>query len=755
MNYTLSQIANLTQGTLYGQDRSISTITTDSRSTSTLDTFFVALKTPTGDGHLYVDQMIKRGCTAFMVEKIEENWPPSDCGFVLVDNTLDALQTLAAFHRSTFKGTVVAITGSNGKTIIKEWLSQLWDSANGQIVKSPRSYNSQLGVALSLLMIEGNERVAIIEAGISQYGEMAKLAKMIQPDLGVLTNIGEAHSENFASKEQKLDEKLKLFVHCPQIIRGDLHAVENPNATIEAHNLWLVEEIYNKLGVSHLPVDKIEPVALRLEVQQGIGGSEIINDSYNSDLTSIATALDFQRRTTAKCKRVLIISDIEQSARSGAELYRRVSELALANRIDKIIAIGPQITAHKDLFAKIPTVFYNSTLDAVAALQMLDFTDSSILLKGARSFTFEHLSHALELRCHTTTLEVNLSRLVENFMNYRAMVAPGIKIMVMIKASAYGAGGVNVARKLVEAGASHIAVAFADEGVLLRGNGITAPIVVLNSDPGSFSVMIEHDLQPEIYSFESLFEYQRVVRQAGIYNAPIHIKLDTGMHRLGFMKDEINELCNKLYNNNLLHVSSIFSHLSSADDPTEDDFTRKQIALFDCMSSSIIKQLGLKNCLRSLANTAGIERFPEAHFDMVRAGIGLYRNISTLKTRIVQVKSVAAGESVGYNRRSKCERPTRLAIIPVGYADGMDRRLSRGAGWVNIGGEMCPTIGNICMDTTIVDVTDLHQVAAGDEVIVFGPQHPTADELAGVMGTISYEILTSISPRIKRVYVVD
>ncbi|MEG2606610.1 MAG: alanine racemase [Mucinivorans sp.] len=751
MNYTLSQIADLTSGTLCGQDRLVEALSTDSRSTVTTNTMFVALRTAKGDGHLFLSEMFAHACSAFMVDKVDDNLLASGASFVLVDNTLQALQSLAAYHRSQFKGTVVAITGSNGKTIVKEWFAQLWDPAQGQLIKSPRSYNSQLGVALSLLMIEQDERVAVIEAGISQVGEMERLEKMIRPDVGVLTNIGDAHSENFTSREQLLEEKLKLFKNCSHVVRADLHI----DQTIEKHNLWVVEQIYKELGISHLPIEKIEPLALRLEVQQGVGGSEIINDSYNSDLTSIATALDFQRRTTSKHERVLIISDIEQSAMQGEELYGRVGALVVAHKITRIVAIGEQVNAHKKCFGSIDVSSFASTADFLSSLFLFDFTNCSILLKGSRSFAFERISHALELRCHTTILEVDLSRLVDNFLAYRAMVAPQVKIMVMIKASAYGAGGVAVARRVVEAGASHIAVAFADEGVALRQAGITAPIVVLNSDPGSFAVMIEHNLEPEIYSLDSLMQYEAVVRQMGIAQANIHLKLDTGMHRLGFMESDLGELYKALENNHLLHVSSIFSHLSSADDPAEDDFTRSQIALFDKMSGAIISRLQLKNCLRSLANSAGIERFAEAHYDMVRLGIGLYRNISTLKTRIVQVKTVEAGQSVGYNRRSKCARRTCLAIIPVGYADGMDRRLSRGRGWVNIQGVKCPTIGNICMDTTIIDVTDLEHVAPGDEVIVFGVQGPTADELAVVMDTISYEILTSISPRIKRVYVVD
>lgn len=756
MNYTLSQIASATGGTLYGAERHVSAVATDSRSPMSENSLFVALTGDKRDGHDYIDQMIERGCHAFLVERLEERWVQSAASFILINNSLKALQTLAAHHRASFKGRVVAITGSNGKTVVKEWFAQLWDASNGALAKSPRSYNSQLGVALSLLSIRGNERVAVIEAGISKRGEMERLEAMIRPDVGVLTNVGEAHSENFGgSKEEILKEKLKLFENCPVVIRGDLLEGD----TIEKHNTKIVSEIYRILKLTHLPIESLEPVALRLEVQQGVSGSEIINDSYNSDLISIETALDFQQRTTNRVERILIVSDIEQSATKGAELYGRVAELARNYKVAKVIGIGAEIRAQRELFDGISSQFYGSTADFLSSIFMPDFDGCSVLLKGSRSFAFERISRALELRTHTTTLEVNLSRLVENFTKYRSMIAPRVKTMAMLKASAYGAGGVIVAKKLIEAGVSYLAVAFADEGVALRQGGIESPIVVLNSDPGSFAVMIEHNLEPEIYSFDSLAQYERAVRREGICAAPIHLKLDTGMHRLGFLEHELGELCKTLKNSSLLEVKSIFSHLSSADDPAQDDFTRGQITLFEAMSQKIIDELGLENCIRSLANSAGTERFEAAHFDMVRLGIGLYTNVSTLKTRVVQVKTVEKGESVGYNRRSICERTTRLAILPVGYADGMDRRLSRGVGRVNIGGVLYPTIGNICMDTTIVDVTDTPNAAepvrSGDQAVIFGPAHPTADEVAETIGTISYEILTSISPRIKRLYVVD
>ena len=749
MHYTLEQIANLTGGTLYGPSHTVGSVSTDSRSAFVGGSMFVALATPKGDGHRFVAQMIERGCRAFLVSHLDPAWAQHDCGFVLVNNTLDALQQWAAAHRAAFKGTVVGITGSNGKTVVKEWFADLWNPAYGTLAKSPRSYNSQLGVALSLLSIEGTERVAVIEAGISEPDEMERLEAMIRPDVGVLTNLGDAHGEHFSGAEEKLAEKLKLFARTERVIRGDL----GPVRPIEEHNLWLVEQIYRALGLEPLPASGIEPVALRLEVQQGVGDSEVINDSYNSDLHSVATALDFQRRTTDRRQRVLILSDIAQSALSEAELYRKAADLVREARIDSLVCIGPELRAHRALFDGLDAQFFGSTADFLAAVEPHDYAGCSILLKGARAFAFERISRVFELRCHTTVLEVNLAQLAENVQKYQSLLAPSVRIMAMVKASAYGAGTVIVAKKLLEAGASALAVAFADEGAVLRRGGITAPIVVLNSDPGSFAAMTQYGLEPEIYSFDSLDEYERTVRREGLERAPIHLKLDTGMHRLGFQPAELDALIERLRGNRLLDVRTIFSHLSSADDPASDEFTHKQIAVFDQMSSALIERLGLKDVVRSLANTAGIVRFSEAHFDMVRLGIGLYKNVSTLKTRVVQVKWIEAGEAVGYNRRWTAARPTRLAILPIGYADGMDRRLSNGVGRVSLHGVLCPVAGNVCMDTTIVDTTDVPvEVLSGDEAVVFGRGGESPEEIAARIGTIDYEVLTSIAPRIKRIY---
>lgn len=754
MRYTLRTIADITGGELFGEDATVTSIATDSRSAIADGALFVALAGAGRDGHDFIAATAKGGARAFLVDR-----RPSDCiagSFVVVSNTLTALQALAAHHRGEFKGEVVAITGSNGKTIVKEWFAQLWPSCAGKMYRSPRSYNSQLGVALALLGLEGDERVAVIEAGISLMGEMERLEAMIRPTVGVITNIGEAHGENFASKEAKLDEKLKLFVGSKIVIRGDLME----QTTIEEHNLLLAHAIYDLIGVNPLGDENIEPVALRLEMQQGVMGSSIINDSYNNDLTSLRVALDFQRRNAGAIVRTLILSDIEQSALPAAELYGKVAEIVERYAINQFVGVGSMLKAYSHLFRGMGAQFFGSTEEFLRSLDPGDFAKSSVLVKGGRSFRLERVARRLEDRTHTTTLEVNLSRLTENFNHYRAMVAPGVRTMAMVKASGYGAGGVQVARALQSAGASYLAVAFADEGVALRRGGITMPIVVLNSDPGSFALMTELGLEPEIYSIEALTSYSREVRRAGISVAPIHIKLDTGMHRLGFQPDDLDELVSALRAENHVRVASVFSHFAASEDSCEDDFTREQISRFRAMSSRLVSQLKLSDCIMSICNSAGVERFAEAHFDMVRLGICLYKNVSTLKTRITQVKTVAAGETIGYNRRTRAERQMRIGIIPIGYADGMDRGLGCRVGSVAVHGVLCDIVGNVCMDTTIIDVTDLDGAMAGDVAVIFAPEGNewnahTPEQIASSLATIDYEILTSVAPRIKHLYIND
>lgn len=755
MKYTLHTIAKITKGELIGDDNTVTVIAFDTRSAVGGDALFVALSGARRSGHDFIDAALRAGVRSFLVERIPDN--PMSGSYIIVRDTLSALQLLAAHHREQFKGKVVAITGSNGKTIVKEWFAQLWPfQSAGKLFRSPRSYNSQIGVALSLLAIEGDESVAIIEAGISRRGEMERLERMIKPDIGVITNIGEAHGENFSSITEKLDEKLKLFKGCQTVIRGDKLDFE----TLEKHNLNIVHQIYKALGIEPLESEVIEPVALRLEVQQGLMGSIIINDSYNNDLTSLTVALDFQRRISGASTRTLILSDIEQSSLSSEKLYETVSQQVKRCGLTQFVGVGAVIKSHSRMFDGLAAQFFGSTEELIANLDVAHFAGGSLLIKGSRSFRLERVAHIMEERTHTTTLEVNLSRLVENFNRYRSMVAPTVRTMAMVKASGYGAGGVEVARALQTAGANYLAVAFTDEGVTLRRAGITMPIVVLNSDPGSFAIMVAKGLEPEIYSLESLYAYSREVRMAGIASAPIHIKLDTGMHRLGFQPSDIEALIEALKYEKSLKIASIFSHFAASEDESQDDFTRMQIERFEAMSSAIIDELKLENTVRSICNSAGVERFSDAHLEMVRLGICLYQNISELKTRITQVKSISRGETIGYNRRTVAENDMKIAIIPIGYADGLDRRLGVRAGQVAIRGELCDIVGNVCMDTTIVDVTHLDNVESGDVATIFGPKGGvsgalTAQDIANRLSTIDYEILTNVSPRIKHIYIND
>lgn len=757
MNYTLHKISKITNGKLYGRDSCAKRVLTDSRAiTDANSALFVALTGKHRNGAEYIEDAHKQGVEMFLVSKLPQNWEQLG-SFIVVNSTLEALQELAKWHRNSYDGEVIAITGSNGKTIVKEWFTQLWNREKyGKITRSPRSYNSQLGVALSLLNIEGDEQVVVIEAGISQCGEMERLERMIRPTLGVITNIGDAHSENFSSKVQKLDEKLQLFKECApsKIVRGDQHIV---CSTIEEHNRWVVKQIYSTLGLEPLNNQELQPLALRLEVQQGLHNSTIINDSYSNDLTSLEAALDFAHRTAKGEALHLILTDIEQNDKPSELLYSEVTKLIEQFDIESIIAIGTQIeNLCKIASTQRATTYirhYRTTEEYLQKLDSLEFANSTLLIKGARSFKTERISSRLEMRTHTTTLEINLSKVVENLKKHQVQTPPKSKVIAMVKASGYGLGSTQIAKTVLQAGASHLAVAFGDEGISLRKDGITAPIIALNADPGALDMMIQHNIEPEIYSFESLEQYINALKRRGIQNAPIHLKLDTGMHRLGFTASDIERLCETLNSEPSVRVSTILSHLAAADDPSEDEFTLSQIRLFEELSTKIASQIGY-NPLLTLANSAGTMRFPCAHFDMVRIGIGLYQNCATLATKITQIKRIPKGESIGYNRREVAQQDMLIAIIPIGYADGLDRGLSQRVGKVRVAGEICDIIGNICMDMTIIDITNLDgKVSTGDRVEVMGGGAMSENQIAELLGTIGYEILTSISSRIKRLYI--
>ncbi len=785
MKYLLSEIAAMCGGRLVGCDSTVRSVITDSRSVScelSSEPIFVAMRGINHDSHDFVNQLVARGVRAFILEREMEL--PSGCGALVVESSIEALQEWAKAHRSSFEGRVVAITGSNGKTTVKEWIAQCVGSEH-RIMRSPKSYNSQLGVALSLLMIEGDEQVAIIEAGVSQRSEMARLERIISPDIVIFTSIGDAHQEGFLDLEDKISEKLILGQGAQTLIYngaddhlakaieqrfGDKNLIDSSrfseqcNAIFEdpasRANAANVCGFFCAMGWSQPNLELIQPLQMRLEVKEGINDSILINDAYNLDINSLAIALDYARRVAPDRECTLIISDIAQSSQSGAELYGKVAELVQRAKIDLLIGVGSQVRQYSELF-DCKTAFYPTTGECVRALNRADFAGRVVLLKGGREWRFERISHHLERRSHTTTLEVDLDAMTRNLNTLRSRLKRSTKLMAMVKAGSYGAGEYEVAQLLHDQGVDYLAVAYTDEGVRLRERGITMPIVVLNADENSFALMIENRLEPEIYNFKSLRSFARELRDSGRqHHYPIHIKLNTGMNRLGFDSEQMGALVEELSRHEQLRVASIFSHLACADMPSEREFTIEQIARFDSMTGELTSALSY-GVLRHLSNSAGVCNYPQAQYDMVRLGIGLYgyeseelTPVSTLKTEIVQLRKLQKGESVGYGRAQILERDSVIATIPIGYADGLDRKLGCGNWSVLIGGVKAPIVGRICMDSCMVDVTDLVGVEPGDQVVILSPAKGNdAEAMARVLGTISYEVLTSISGRVKRIYI--
>lgn len=798
MNYKLSEIASITGSSLQGADMLVDNILFDSRNVNPAEgSLFMAVSGRNHDGHNYIEEIYSRGVRAFLVERDYDAGRFPKAGFVVAENTVDALQSLAASHRNHFKGKVVAITGSNGKTVTKEWIAQLCPPEL-KLFRSPRSYNSQIGVPLSILMTNGTEDVILIEAGISEPGEMDRLERIIRPDIGILTNIGQPHQENFSSAEEKLSEKLKLFRNTETIIynpdneqveqavrelypdrilfatsRGkdnSLHdsvltkVTENFADSASRDNASQAAALFSVLGIhADQIIDRLgylQPIAMRLELKDGINGSRIVNDSYNSDLNSFAVALDYLGSIAGTQEKIVILSDILQSGIPDDELYCEVEKLLELHGISCLIGIGENISTNSGVFRR-PSYFYNTTEDFLASAGKFDFANKAILVKGSRRYRFEQISRLLENKVHTTVLEVDLDSMISNLNHYRSMLSEGVKVMAMVKAFSYGSGSYEVAAMLQHQRVDYLAVAFADEGVLLRNKGITMPIVVLNADSDAFATMINYRLEPEIYSFLSLGRFVEEAARHGESNYPVHIKLDTGMHRLGFEEKDTDALIAMLSNNRTVEARTIFTHFAVSDEPFQDEFTRQQQAKFERMAEKIKFALPNNRILLHAANSAAISRFPAAHYDMVRLGIGLYgigqsgdchlKCVSTLKSRIVQIKELGEGETVGYSRNGKILKPSRIATIPIGYADGLDRRLGNGAWKFLVNGVLSPTIGNICMDTCMVDITGV-DAKEGDEVIVFG-ENPSAEEMASVLGTIPYEIFTSVSERVKRSYI--
>ena len=795
-------------------------ILTDSRSLCFAeDTLFFALKTKRNDGHKYIPDLYERGVRNFVVSDLPQNLDDYvDTNFLQLPNPLKGLQRLAEKYRSQFEVPVVGITGSNGKTIVKEWLYQLL-SPEKIITRSPRSYNSQIGVPLSVWLLNETTELGIFEAGISEMGEMEALQSIIRPSIGILTNIGGAHQENFYSVPDKCMEKLTLFKECDVVVYdGDnelisacvskslfgareiawsrkdnerplyIASIEKGDSSTTVRYRYLgmpneytipfiddasIENSLHCLAVClymMLPAEKItermahlEPIAMRLEVKEGKNGCVLINDSYNSDLASLDIALDFMsRRSEDKGrKRTLILSDLLETGQTPKLLYRQVADLVQNRGVDKIIGVGEEIRSAASRF-DMEKYFFRTTEELLASDLIGQLRNEVVLVKGSRSFHFDDISDRLELKVHETILEINLNALVNNLNHYRSYLKPDTKMVCMVKASAYGAGSYEIAKTLQDHRVDYLAVAVADEGSDLRKAGITSSIIIMNPELTAFKTMFDYKLEPEVYSFHLLNELIKAAEKEGVTNFPIHIKLDTGMHRLGFAPQDIPELIARLKRQTSVIPRSVFSHLVGSDSAQFDAFTRRQIETFENVSEELQEAFPHK-ILRHICNTAGIERYQGAQFDMVRLGLGLYgvnpftnrmlHNVSTLKTTILQVREVPQEDSVGYSRKGRLNRDSRIAAIPIGYADGLNRRLGNGHAYCLVKGQKAPYVGNICMDVCMIDVTDI-DCREGDKVIIFGDELPVT-VLADALDTIPYEILTSVSNRVKRIYYQD
>lgn len=825
MTYTIERVATLIGAQRLGHaEARISFVLTDSRSLCfPEETLFFALRSNRNDGHQYISELYRRGVRCFVVEEVPTQATNQfgDANFLVVSSTLQALQCLAQRHREAFNIPVVGITGSNGKTMVKEWLYQLL-SPQMVITRSPRSYNSQIGVPLSVWLLNSHSQLGVFEAGISQKGEMQALHNIIRPTIAVLTNIGSAHEENFSSAEEKCREKLRLFKGAQVMVynaddemvtrllnetehKGERLAwsVKNHDAAMRITKIdkqpthTTIHYIYKggepncfslpfiddasvcnsiicatvglHLGLDastlNLRMSKLEPVAMRLEVKEGLNGCTLINDSYNSDINSLNIALDFMNRRPDHNgqKRTLVLSDILQSGLPDKELYQEVSNLAEQRGVQKFIGIGPKICANKACIALPERYFFNSVADFIRSDVFKTLHNEVVLLKGARSFGFDHLTEQMVKKVHETTLEVNLNAMVNNLNYYRSLMHPNTKLVCMIKADGYGAGAVEIAKTLQDHRADYLAVAVADEGATLRRNGITSNIMVMNPEMTAFKTIFDYDLEPEVYSFRLLEALIKAAEKEGITGFPVHIKLDTGMHRLGFDPDkDMPHLIERLHNQNALIPKSVFSHFAGADADEFDAFSQSQFERFDA-GSKMLQAAFEHHILRHIDNSAGIEHFPQRQLDMCRLGLGLYginprynaiiNNVSTLRTTILQMREVKAGDTVGYSRRGTIEHNSVIAAIPIGYADGLNRKLGNRNGYCLVNNQPAQYVGNICMDVAMIDVTgiDCHE---GDSVEIFGDNLPVT-KLSNVLQTIPYEVLTGISNRVNRVYFQD
>ena len=811
--YTLSDIASITQSTCEGNGNlKITKIQTDSRTSfDEISAIFLAIKGKRSNGHDYIVDMYERGCRNFWVQKGEAYPQFADANYIISDSVLDAFQALMAHYRGTFSKSLVAITGSNGKTIIKEWLYFLMKQT-ASVVRSPRSFNSQIGVPLSLMLLDNKFSYGIIEAGISEIGEMEKLQKMILPNVGVFSNIGDAHQQHFSSIKEKVQEKMQLFknvktlVYCSdyEIIDAEAKKIsatlvswgvsnkaQNQVSYVSNNGKTSITAQWNKqavtfeipfadtasienaihcfyvLQVLDFKIDfslfaELPSVAMRLEQISGRNNCVLINDSYNSDYQSVKIALQYlyqQHKTESK---TLVLSDVKQTGMNFDELYSSIADMVREYSINRVIGVGKDIS--KYLKKYLPTGhYYKSTDVLLPKLHEFAFQNETILFKAAREFQFERLVGQLESQAHQTVLEVNLNAIVHNLNYFRSCLNPKTKMVAMVKASCYGNGSYEIANILQHNKIDYLAVAFIDEGAELRNSGITVPIIVMNPEYGMLDKCFEYGLEPNIHNFAVLDELKQLCASYPNKSFPIHLKMDTGMARYGFQPHQLSDLILEIKSIQNCQITSIFSHLVGSDDAQFDSFTMEQLALFEKMSTQIMNEFPYP-IIRHILNSAGIERFRDYQYDMVRLGIGLYglsfenpqncQHISTLKTFVSGIRDMKKDTSVGYSRKGMLKRDSKIAVIPIGYADGFNRKLSNGVGTVLIHGKEVPVVGNICMDAAMIDITDIPNVQLGDEVILFGKDLPIT-KMAERIGTIPYEVMTSVDRRVKRIYVFE
>lgn len=823
--YTLQQISNLLKtGVVKKPDISVGELLTDSRKLQLPESsLFFALEGIGRNGHHFIQELYDKNVKAFVVtdEVKIEAFPEAD--FLVVENVLQALQHIAAWHRAHFDLPVVGITGSNGKTIVKELLFQLLQE-DYNIIRSPKSYNSQIGVPLSVWPINKNNDLGIFEAGISELGEMKNLEPIIKPGIGIFTHVGEAHAEGFESIQQKIVEKFQLFLHAklliynidePLLAVAIQQFIKEKNPTLQTFTwgrqsnadirIWQIEKLelvtsiefeYQEqrrrivipftdeasiancmhscvlmlsLGISTKLIAErmkaLKPIALRLELKKGINNTSIINDTYNSDIDSLKIALQFLQQQKQHKKKTIILSDLFQTGMSEQELYTRVARNINAANPDQFIGIGEQLNQQKELFKNVPiTHFFGSTKDMLEALPDLQFANEIILIKGARRFELDVLSKQLEAQAHQTVLEINLDAIRHNVLFYRSLLKPGIKLMVMVKAFGYGAGGSEVANIIQQTGVDYLSVAYVDEGIALRNAGITLPVMVLNVSEDDFSILIRYDLEPELFSISLMRSFSDFLMQKSIEKYTVHIKLDTGMHRLGFVEENMENLLEFLGSSSVFKIASVFTHLAASENAIHDEYTHQQATIFRKMSASI-RSVVKENFLEHICNTSAIARFPEMQLDMVRLGIGAYGvdanpevqekllNVTTLKSTIAQIKRLPKGASVGYGRNYFLEKDSDIAVVRIGYADGYRRSFGNGVGKILVNGTLAKTVGNICMDMTMIDVTGI-DCSEESDVIIFGKELPV-QYLAAWSRTIPYEVLTNISQRVNRLYYQD